>query len=320
MSTKLQEQSRNLLTPVKWSLLVGIVILTLLWMVKLGQILSTLLIPTEADAKAVQATVALPTDDVPVTTPTRMAATTAVIPTIATVPAAAIPETPAPTSTPAGMTGPHIATAQNTVNVRQGPDTAYDRIGLLPPNSEAQITGWSGAWWQINYNGAPGFVSGDVVIAYDSNGVPEVTAPPLPTPTPTPIAPTPTPIVVTPPLTLTTGRWIDVDLSDQRLFAYEGQTLINTYLISGGLPQTPTPVGQYYIWIKLRTDDMSGPGYDIKNVPWVMYFLGGYGLHGVTWHANFGHPMSHGCINQPNDMAEWLFGFAEVGTLVNIHE
>jgi len=26
-----------------------------------------------------------------------------------------------------------------------------------------------------------------------------------------------------------------------------------------------------------------------------------YGLHGVTWHGNFGHPMSHGCINLPTE-------------------
>ena len=51
-----------------------------------------------------------------------------------------------------------------------------------------------------------------------------------------------------------------------------------------------------------------------------MYFHEGYGFHGVWWHANWGNPMSHGCINQPNEMAAWLFEFADVGTLVNVHE
>ncbi len=115
-------------------------------------------------------------------------------------------------------------------------------------------------------------------------------------------------------------RWIDVDLSEQRLTAYVGKTPVKTYLVSTGLPQTPTPVGQYAIWIKLRYDDMAGADYYIEDVPYVMYFHEGYGLHGVTWHANFGHRMSHGCVNQPNDMAEWLFHFADVGTIVNIHE
>jgi lipoprotein-anchoring transpeptidase ErfK/SrfK len=115
-------------------------------------------------------------------------------------------------------------------------------------------------------------------------------------------------------------RWIDVDLSQQSLTAYEGGTPVRTTLVSTGLPATPTPVGQFRVWIKLRYDDMAGPGYYIADVPYVMYFHGGYGLHGVTWHGNFGHPMSHGCVNLPTAEAEWLFGFAEVGTLVNIHD
>jgi lipoprotein-anchoring transpeptidase ErfK/SrfK len=115
-------------------------------------------------------------------------------------------------------------------------------------------------------------------------------------------------------------HWIDVDLSEQRLTAYVGKMPVRSYLVSTGLPQTPTPVGQYAIWIKLRYDDMAGADYYIEDVPFVMYFHEGYGFHGVTWHANFGHRMSHGCVNQPNDMAEWLFNFAEVGTMVNIHE
>jgi lipoprotein-anchoring transpeptidase ErfK/SrfK len=116
------------------------------------------------------------------------------------------------------------------------------------------------------------------------------------------------------------GRWIDVDLSEQRLTAYEGETPVRSTLVSTGLPNTPTPVGQFRIWIKLRYDDMAGAEYYIDDVPYVMYFHEGYGLHGVTWHGNFGHPMSHGCVNLPTREAEWLFNWAEVGTLVNIRD
>ena len=138
-------------------------------------------------------------------------------------------------------------------------------------------------------------------------------------PTDVPTASTPIP----PPASsggITEERWIDVDLSEQQLTAYEGNIPVHSFLISTGLPATPTPVGQFRIWIKLRYDDMAGAGYYIEDVPFVMYFHEGYGLHGVTWHGNFGHPMSHGCVNQPTEEAEWLFDFAEVGTLVNIHE
>jgi lipoprotein-anchoring transpeptidase ErfK/SrfK len=149
------------------------------------------------------------------------------------------------------------------------------------------------------------------------------TAPPAP-PTPSPILPTapPLPPSLTPaPLSIPSDgvRWIDVDLTHQLLTAYEGQNLVRITPVSTGLTHTPTPIGQYHIWIKLRYDDMSGPGYYLSNVPYVMYFHGGYGLHGTTWHANFGHPMSHGCVNLPTAEAEWLFEWAEVGTMVNVH-
>jgi len=52
---------------------------------------------------------------------------------------------------------------------------------------------------------------------------------------------------------------------------------------------------------------MSGPGYYLPNVPYVMYFYKGYSLHGTYWHNNFGTPMSHGCVNMRTEEAKWLF-------------
>jgi lipoprotein-anchoring transpeptidase ErfK/SrfK len=145
-----------------------------------------------------------------------------------------------------------------------------------------------------------------------------------PTPSPVPILPTPPPLPpsLTPaPLSIPSGdiRWIDIDLTNQQLAAYEGQKLMRLTPVSTGLPRTPTPTGQYHIQIKLRYDDMSGIGYYLPNVPYVMYFHGGYGIHGTYWHARFGQPMSHGCVNIPTEVAEWLFDWATVGTMVNIH-
>jgi lipoprotein-anchoring transpeptidase ErfK/SrfK len=114
-------------------------------------------------------------------------------------------------------------------------------------------------------------------------------------------------------------RWIDVDLSDQTLTAYVGHTAVRSTLVSTGLPDTPTPVGKYYIYVKLLRDDMTGPDYYLPDVPYTMYFYRGYGIHGTYWHSNFGRPMSHGCINLPTTEAEWLFEWASVGTLVNVH-
>jgi lipoprotein-anchoring transpeptidase ErfK/SrfK len=130
----------------------------------------------------------------------------------------------------------------------------------------------------------------------------------------------PTPATTAPtPASGGSGRWIDVDLSAQRVTAYVGNAPVRSTRVSTGLPATPTPTGQYRIYVKYRAAPMSGPGYHLPNVPYVMYFYRGYGLHGTYWHSNFGQPMSHGCINLPTDEAGWFYTWASVGTLVNIH-
>ncbi|MGA2820105.1 MAG: L,D-transpeptidase [Anaerolineales bacterium] len=114
-------------------------------------------------------------------------------------------------------------------------------------------------------------------------------------------------------------RWIDVDLSTQTVVAYQGNSPVATFLVSTGVPAHPTVTGRYRIYVKYRYDDMAGPDYYLPNVPYVMYFYEGYSLHGTYWHHNFGHPMSHGCVNMRTSDAAWLYNWASVGTLVNIH-
>jgi len=114
-------------------------------------------------------------------------------------------------------------------------------------------------------------------------------------------------------------RWIDVDLSSQTVSAYRGKMVVRTFLASTGLRRTPTVTGQYEIISKFRLDDMKGPGYNLKDVPFTMYFHRSYALHGTYWHSNFGTPMSHGCVNLSEEDSAWLFDYASVGTLVNVH-
>lgn len=114
-------------------------------------------------------------------------------------------------------------------------------------------------------------------------------------------------------------RWIDIDISSQSVTAYEGNTPIRRFIVSTGTSAHPTVLGRYRIYIKLRYDYMAGPGYSLPNVPYVMYFYQGYSIHGTYWHHNFGTPMSHGCVNMYTPDAEWMFYWASVGTLVNVH-
>lgn len=114
-------------------------------------------------------------------------------------------------------------------------------------------------------------------------------------------------------------RWIDVDLTNQMVYAYEGDTIVNSFVVSTGTSMTPTVTGKFKIWIKLKKTNMSGPGYYLPDVPYTMYFHKGYGLHGTYWHSNFGTPMSHGCVNLSIPDAEWLYYWASEGTVVNVH-
>jgi len=154
---------------------------------------------------------------------------------------------------------------------------------------------------------------------------------PTPTNTPTPtITPTPKPTKrpntyptfiksVLPSGVYPDERWFDLNLSTQRMYAYDGDKLIKTFIVSTGLPGTPTVTGRFRVYVKYVATLMAGPGYYLPNVPWTMYFYNGYGIHGTYWHNNFGTPMSHGCVNMRNSDAEWAFHFASVGTLINIH-
>jgi hypothetical protein len=122
-------------------------------------------------------------------------------------------------------------------------------------------------------------------------------------------------------------RWIDVSVETQTLVAYRGSDPVFATLVStgreGARSDTGTPKGVHRIWVKLLWSDMdnlevwTNPSseaasvrpYDVEAVSWVMYFLGGYGLHGTYWHDRFGVPQSHGCVNVSLRDAEYLFQF-----------
>ena len=163
-------------------------------------------------------------------------------------------------------------------------------------------------------------------VTFTNTPSPTNTVPPTVTPVPTNTfvptrtpRPVPTAIPYNPNPGSAGERWIDVNLSQQMLYAYEGNTVVASFLVSTGVPAFPTVTGQYHIYIKLVSTLMAGDGYYLPDVPYTMYFYKGYGIHGTYWHHNFGHPMSHGCVNMYTPDAEWMFYWASVGTLVNVH-
>lgn len=111
-------------------------------------------------------------------------------------------------------------------------------------------------------------------------------------------------------------RWIHVDLSEQTLVAYDGDTPVFATLVSTGKEEGMTPIGVHRVQTKLvaasmRDQPQEDEAYSIDDVPWTQYFSGSVALHGAFWHAGFGQVRSHGCINLSPTDARWLFGFSD---------
>lgn len=115
---------------------------------------------------------------------------------------------------------------------------------------------------------------------------------------------------------------IEIDLENQKLYAFEENDVIYEFPISSG-KWGRTPTGDFRIWVKLRYTRMSGGNralgtyYNLPNVPYTMFFYNdeipksrGFGIHGAYWHDNFGHPMSHGCINMREEDVAKIYHWA----------
>lgn len=140
------------------------------------------------------------------------------------------------------------------------------------------------------------------------------------------------------PRTVMSGvKWIDVNLSvqvltcfentlhepDEGVFTWQSHPVFST-LVSTGKPGYETPVGTFPVYWKDPLVDMSATPeaaefYYVPNVPWVLWFIGGYSIHGTYWHSDFGRVRSHGCVNAPVAAAQWIYNWAPVGTPVVVH-
>jgi lipoprotein-anchoring transpeptidase ErfK/SrfK len=115
-------------------------------------------------------------------------------------------------------------------------------------------------------------------------------------------------------------KWIDIAIKSQVITAYEGETPVYVALISSGREREnleyKTPRGIHAITSKHITGTMDnlyasdGP-YAIEDVPWTMYFLGSYAVHGAFWHNGFGRVRSHGCVNMTPHDSRWLFYWSD---------
>lgn len=123
-------------------------------------------------------------------------------------------------------------------------------------------------------------------------------------------------------------KWIDLNIAEARLTAYEGTTPVMRVPFVPGATNTPTVEGTFKTFVKLDAEDMAGLNYDgtpwaYPAVPWVMYFHGLYAIHGAYWRDDFGQAApedgSHGCANVSPEAAKVLYDWAPVGTTVVSH-
>jgi len=112
------------------------------------------------------------------------------------------------------------------------------------------------------------------------------------------------------------GKWIHVNLKEQTLVAYEGDKPVYATVISSGKEGYEPPTGlfevqQKYISTTMNATDPIDGFYEVEEVPWTLYYHGGYALHGAYWHTDFGKVRSHGCTNIAPVDARWLYYWSE---------
>ncbi len=130
---------------------------------------------------------------------------------------------------------------------------------------------------------------------------------------------------------------IEIDLTRQRMIAYEGSRPVFTTRIASGYFEGDTPIGEFRVERKQPTrhmaSNLTGSEFDLPGVPWVCYISWtGVSFHGTYWHNNYGTPQSHGCINLTPEAAKWIYRWTvpqvpldedyvetDSGTLVDIY-
>lgn len=240
--------------------------------------------------------------------------------------AAVISQPPIGTTTPATLykyievtesCGPYYG-GDACVNMRSGPGTEYPvveqlRTGMVLKVAD-DVTEKNGKQWykivqdsEVRYPErieSDWFVATDVVTLFYDDGDHRLKHP----------------------ANATSLKTILVDLSDEMLYAYNGNTLFMQEPISTGLELTPTAIGTFTVYKMTPSRYMQGPlpgvseqVYDLPGVPWNLYFTkDGAVIHGAYWHDHFGEPWSHGCVNLSPDNAKKLYLWADIGTTVTV--
>jgi len=122
------------------------------------------------------------------------------------------------------------------------------------------------------------------------------------------------------------GKYILVDISEQHMYVFEGETLIYSFVASTGI-NNATRTGVFAVQSKIP--NAYGSTWNIWMPSWLgIYWSGGLenGIHalpilpsGATlWDGFLGRPVSYGCVVLGTYEAQLLYDWAEIGTPVEI--
>lgn len=198
-------------------------------------------------------------------------------------------------------------------NIRSAPNTEAPIVGTLNTGDRIQIQSWVHGEMVEEVNETWGEIApGEYVYSAEL-------AKPMPS---APLAP---------PRTFS-GHWIDVNLTQQIITAYDGDQPAFWAVMSAGAPGTPTETGVHQIERRVADETMSSSTllmqvevpYDLTDVLYTQYFTDyGEAIHDNYWKdatSPYGVPTSHGCVGLREPDALRFWNWASVGTIVNIHD
>lgn len=121
------------------------------------------------------------------------------------------------------------------------------------------------------------------------------------------------------------GNYVEVDLTNQKLYLYkDGELVMSSNIVSGSVSKSHmTPTGVYKVYSMEKNVTLRGAGY-ASPVSYWMPFNGGVGFHDATWRSSFGGTIyqydgSHGCINMPFENAKTLYNTINTGYYVVVY-
>lgn len=88
--------------------------------------------------------------------------------------------------------------------------------------------------------------------------------------------------------------FVEVDLSEQIMNVYKGDTLIYSWLVSTAVDEYVTPTGEFKPY---HTEKMHlSKQYYNSPMPYSVFFNNGFAIHGTEYVRSLGCKASHGCV------------------------